>query len=42
MSSERWAAIERIFEAASALPAERRSRYLDDACAGDAALRNEV
>ena len=42
MSSQRWADIQRIFEAASMLPADGRPRYLDDACAGDAGLRHEV
>jgi len=42
MSSERWAEIERIFGAASALPADERSLYLDEVCAGDASLRLEI
>ncbi len=33
---------EEIFEAASKLPAEQRGAYLQEACAGDAALRSRV
>jgi eukaryotic-like serine/threonine-protein kinase len=42
MTPERWEEIKRLFEAASELPAEERSGYLDAACAADAALRAEV
>jgi hypothetical protein len=42
MSSERWQRLESIYHEACARPPERRSSYLDDACAGDADLRREV
>src|SRR5689334_7548065 len=39
---ERWAAIDRVFDAAIDLPADARPAYLDAACAGDAELRAAV
>ena len=42
MDGERWSRIETIFDAAAALPAAERARYLDRACAGDARLRSEI
>jgi eukaryotic-like serine/threonine-protein kinase len=41
MQSERWQEIERIFQSALALKAERIA-YLDEACRSDDALRQEV
>jgi Tol biopolymer transport system component len=42
MTPERFAEVERICQAALGLPAAHRAAYLDEACAGDAALRAEV
>ena len=42
MKAERWQQIENLFHAAVACGADGRAAYLDDACAGDAALRAEV
>ena len=42
MTGEVWQRVEAIYHAASPLPADRRRSFLDDACAGDAALRAEV
>lgn len=42
MDAERWEATNRLFHEAAALPAGERGRFLDDSCAHDAALRNEV
>ena len=39
MTPERHARAEEIFQAALELPRACRSRYLDEACAGDAELR---
>jgi eukaryotic-like serine/threonine-protein kinase len=38
----RWPDVERVFARAVELPATERAAYIDDACAGDAALRDEV
>ena len=38
----RWLRIEELFYAAMELPPADRSAFLDQACAGDASLRNEV
>jgi tetratricopeptide (TPR) repeat protein len=42
MNRERWQRIESIFHGALDKPATLRSAYLDEACAGDRALRDEV
>src|SRR5262249_43956111 len=42
MQSERWQQLENIFHASKGLEAAERSVYLDQACAGDRALRAEV
>jgi hypothetical protein len=42
MTAERWRQLTEIFHAALALDASARARYLDDACAGDAPLHQEV
>ena len=41
-SPERWAAIERLLDQALDIAPEKRAAFLDEACAGDAALRAEV
>lgn len=41
-SAERWAALDRLFEAASEIPAADRERFLRDACGDDWQLREEV
>jgi len=40
--SPSWARIDEVFEAAMARDGDERASYLDEACAGDAALRSEV
>jgi serine/threonine-protein kinase len=42
MTPERWRLLEEIFHGATGLDAAERPAYLDDACAGDADLRQEV
>lgn len=42
MPQERWAEIERVYHAALARDAATRGAFLDAACAGDVALRQEV
>ncbi|MDX1548008.1 MAG: serine/threonine-protein kinase, partial [Rhodothermales bacterium] len=42
MTPERWRHIQEIFHDALACPAAERAAFLDDACAGDAALRTHV
>ena len=42
MTSERWDQISEIFSAILELHPSKREAYLDQACAGDAELRNEV
>ena len=42
MTAEQWQEIERLFAAASELPPVDRARFLDEACAGQAAVRAEV
>jgi serine/threonine-protein kinase len=42
MSVPRWQKVEEVFHEAAELPADRRAAFLDRACAGDAALREEV
>ena len=39
---ERWATVKRLHQAALDLDIGQRATFLDDACAGDAALRGEV
>ncbi len=42
MNADRWKAIKEVFEAALAVPAAGRQAFLDQRCAGDAELRQEV
>ncbi|HEX7999681.1 MAG TPA: protein kinase [Pyrinomonadaceae bacterium] len=42
MTPERWKKVEEVFESALERAPEERSAYLTQACAGDAALRNQV
>ena len=42
MNQERWQKIELLYHTARELPAEDRSAYLDESCAGDPELREEV
>ena len=42
MTPERWRQVTEVFHAALALDAPAREAYLDQACAGDSALREEV
>ena len=42
MTPERWKRIEELYQAASQLPEDERSRYLNEACPDDADLRQEV
>ncbi len=42
MNSERWAQIERLYHDAIERAADERASFLDEACAGDSALRREV
>src|SRR5437879_1942096 len=42
MTPEKWETIARIFDEAAEMPASERSGLIDQACAGDAALRREV
>src|SRR5215472_816857 len=42
MPEPQWEKLNEIFHQAVALPAEERSAYLDQACAGDAVLRQSV
>src|SRR5258708_8119852 len=42
MNAQYWLDVERLFHAALALPADRRSAFLDDSCAGEEALKREV
>ena len=42
MKSESWPKVKEIFEAALARPAAERAAFLDQACAGDQSLRQEV
>jgi serine/threonine protein kinase/Tol biopolymer transport system component len=39
---DRWAAVERLYHDAVALPADAQAAFLDEACAGDAELRRQV
>src|SRR3954470_5412652 len=42
MTPERWMRVREVFEAALDEPPERRSAFVADACAGDAALEAEA
>ena len=42
MTPERWRQVTEVFHAARSRDAPARAQYLDDACAGDCALRDEV
>ena len=42
MKSEDWPKVKEIFEAALARPAVERATFLDQACAGDESLRQEI
>src|SRR5262249_4524016 len=42
MASERWEQVKRIYDSALRREASERAAYLDQACAGDEALRREV
>jgi serine/threonine protein kinase/Tfp pilus assembly protein PilF len=42
MDADRWREIERLCQAALERPENQRAAFLDQACAGDAALRDEV
>jgi non-specific serine/threonine protein kinase len=42
LKPERWKQIEKVYYAASKLEVSRRAAFLDQACAGDEALRREV
>ena len=42
MTPERYLRINQLFEAAAAVSPQERAAFLDEACAGDAALRREV
>ena len=42
MDPERWHQVDRLFEEALDRPPEERQAFLDSACAGDTALRQEV
>jgi len=42
MNPDRWREIERLCQAALERPENQRAAFLDQACAGDAALRHEV
>src|ERR1035438_1306392 len=42
VEAARWLQIQEVFHAASELPPDARSSYLDEVCAGDTELRNEV
>jgi hypothetical protein len=42
MEAKRWQEIKRIYESALGLAPETRSRFLDEKCAGDKSLRQQV
>jgi Tol biopolymer transport system component len=42
MQAERWKKVEELYEAAIALPPEKRAEFLAQACPADAGLRGEV
>ena len=42
MKAERWQQVERVYESALAKDASERASFLEEACAGDDALRQEI
>ena len=42
MKRERWNQVDQLLDAALDVPAEKRARFLDEACAGDQELRKEL
>src|SRR5215813_15112699 len=42
MKPERWYQIDQFLDAALELPPDKRAAFLDEACAGDDALRKEL
>lgn len=42
MNAERWQKIKNLFDAVREIEPKKRAKFLDNACAGDAALRREV
>ena len=42
MHPDRWQEIERLYHAALERPESQRGAFLEEACAGDSALREEV
>src|SRR5437867_4339298 len=42
MSPERWQEIEKVYDAARGCEADKRTAFLDKACAGDDDLRREI
>ncbi len=42
MNPERWQQIDKLLEAVLERPRERRAAFLEEACAGDERLREEV
>lgn len=42
MIAEHWQQVERLYHTALELPLNERARYLEEACAGDQAIRREV
>ena len=42
MTPDRWQRIKSVFQIAAELDPDQRAAYLDQACAGDSALRHEV
>jgi hypothetical protein len=42
MEAKRWQEIKRIYESAAGMAPERRGAFLQDACAGDESLRDQV
>ena len=42
MDPERWRRVEELYHVARTRPPEMRPAFLDQACAGDAALRREI
>jgi hypothetical protein len=42
MQADRWKRIQELYEAAIALPTEKRAEFLEHACPADAGLRGEV
>ncbi len=42
MTDDRWRRVEALYHAALAQPADERTRFLDQACGADTALRQDV